>query len=167
MYLAIEFYEVCIPLYLWYYWFCTLDCFAWIALVASLLCTCTLGVVPSESVVGGPVAVSGVGVLVVQIIFRVVGYMVKACGHLIFGNSKYLIAFVCALPSMISWLLQIWLGMLCYHYADVRHMILDYAQTVLCMVQFVPWVDLVFFVIPDQIVAELGQLAGCCSQLLY
>ena len=34
-----------------------LDCFAWVALVDSLLCTCTLGVVPSESVGGGPIAV--------------------------------------------------------------------------------------------------------------
>ena len=46
-------------------------------------------------------------------------------------------------------------------------MILDYAQTVHRMLQFVPWVDLQFLVIPDQIVAELCGLVGCCSLLLY
>ena len=57
--------------------------------------------------------------------------------------------------------------MLCYQYAGVRHTILDYAQTVHHMLQFVPWVDLEFLVIPGQVVAELCGLAGCCSQLLY
>ena len=47
-----------------------LDCFAWVAVVDSLLCTCTLGMVPLESVGGGPVAVSGTGVLAVQIFFQ-------------------------------------------------------------------------------------------------
>ena len=28
--------------------------------------------------------------------------MVKVCGHLIFGNSTYPIAFACVLPSMIG-----------------------------------------------------------------
>ena len=46
-------------------------------------------------------------------------------------------------------------------------MILDYAQTVHRMLQFVHWVGLEFLVIPDQIVAELCRLAGYCSQLLY
>ena len=49
-----------------------LDCFAGVTLVDSLLCTCTLGVVPAESVGGGLVAVSGADVLVVQIFFKVV-----------------------------------------------------------------------------------------------
>ena len=69
-----------------------LDCFAWVALVDSLLCTCTLGVVPIESVGGKPVAVSGTNVLIVQIFLEVVGCVVKVCGHLIFGNSTYPIA---------------------------------------------------------------------------
>ena len=78
------------------------DCFAWVALVDSLLCICTLGVVPIESVGGKPVAFSGTNVLTMQIFLEVVGYMVNICGHLIFGNSTYPIAFACALPSMIS-----------------------------------------------------------------
>ena len=79
-----------------------LDCFAWVTLVDSLLCTCTLGVVPTESVGARLVAVSGTDVLIVQIFLKVVGHVVKACGCLIFGNSTYPIAFAYALPSMIG-----------------------------------------------------------------
>ena len=79
-----------------------LNCFAWVASVDSLCCTCTLGVVPTKSVSGKPVAVSGADVLILQISIEVVGCMVKVCGHLIFGKSTYPSAFACALPSMIS-----------------------------------------------------------------
>ena len=79
-----------------------LDCFACMALVDSFLCTCTLDVVPIKSVGGKLVVVSGTNVLIVQIFFEVVVYMVKVCGCLIFGNSTYPIAFACALPSMIG-----------------------------------------------------------------
>ena len=57
--------------------------------------------------------------------------------------------------------------MLYYQHAGARHMSLDYAQTVHHMLQFVPWVDLEFLVNPDQTVAELCGLVGCCSSLLY
>ena len=56
--------------------------------------------------------------------------------------------------------------MFSHQHVDVRHMILDCAQTVQCMLQFVLWVYLGFLVIPDQIVVEPCVLAGCCSQLL-
>ena len=79
-----------------------LDCFACVALVDSFLCTCTLGVVPVESVGGKPIVVSGTDVLIVQILLEVMGYMVKVCGYLIFKNLTYSIAFACALPCMIS-----------------------------------------------------------------
>ena len=118
-----------------------LDCFACVALVDSFLCTCTLGVAPIESVGGKPVIVSGAHVLIVQIFLEVVGYVVKVCGCLIFGNLTYPIAFACALPSMIilsCWLLQIQLEMLYYQHAGARHMSLDYAQTVHHMPQSVP-----------------------------
>ena len=46
-------------------------------------------------------------------------------------------------------------------------MSLDYAQTVHCMLQFVPWIDLEFLVILDEIVVELCGLVECCSLLLY
>ena len=75
-----------------------LDCFAWVALVDSLLCTCTLSV---EFVGGVSFAVSGMCVLSVQIFFKVVEH-VKIWGHLILGNSTYPIAFDCVLPSMIG-----------------------------------------------------------------
>ena len=61
---------------------------------------------------------------------------------------------------------QIQLEMLYYQYADVRHVILNCAQTVHYMLQFVFWVDLVFLVIPKQIGVESCWLVGCCSQLL-
>ena len=79
-----------------------LDCFACVALVDLFLCTCTLDVTPIESMGGKLVAVSGTNVLIVQIIFELVGYMVKVCGGLILGNLTYPIAFACAMPSMIS-----------------------------------------------------------------
>ena len=72
------------------------------ALVDLLLCTSTLGVVPFEFVGGALIAVSGVGILFVHIFFKVVECMVKACGHLIFGNLTFPIAFACVLPSMIG-----------------------------------------------------------------
>ena len=78
-----------------------LDCFACVALVDSFL-THFLGVVSIESVGGKLVVVSGTNVLIVQIFLEVVGYMVKVCGHLIFGNLTYPIAFACVLPSMIG-----------------------------------------------------------------
>ena len=56
--------------------------------------------------------------------------------------------------------------MLYYQCVDVRHMILDCAQTVLHMPQCVPLVDLGGLVIPDQIAVELCGLVGCCNQLL-
>ena len=46
------------------------DCFAWVTLVDSHFCTCTLDVVPTECVGGELVAVSGAGVLVVQIFLK-------------------------------------------------------------------------------------------------
>ena len=49
-----------------------LDYFAWVAFVDSLLCTCTLGVVPIESMGGKPVAVSGADVFIMQIFLEVV-----------------------------------------------------------------------------------------------
>ena len=79
-----------------------LDCFTCVALVDSFLCTCTLGVVPVESVGGKLIVVSGTNFLIVQIFLEVVGYVMKVCGHLIFGNLTYPIVFACALPSMIS-----------------------------------------------------------------
>ena len=79
-----------------------LDCFTCVDLVDSFWCTCTLDVVPIESMGGRSVVVSGADVLIVQIFIEVFGYMVKVCGHLIFGNSTYSIAFACALPSIIS-----------------------------------------------------------------
>ena len=79
-----------------------LDCFACVALVDSFFYTCTLDVVPIESVGGKLAAVSGTTVLIVQIFFEVVGHTVKVCEHLIFGNLTYPIALACALPSMIG-----------------------------------------------------------------
>ena len=79
-----------------------LDCFAWVTLADSLLCTCTLGRVQLESVCGALVAVFGVGVLDMQIFFKVVECMVKVCGHLIFGNWTYPTAFAHVLLSMIG-----------------------------------------------------------------
>ena len=78
------------------------DCFTWVALVDSHLDTCALDAVPLKSVGWGPAALSGVGVLVMHILFKVVEHVVKECGHLIIGNSTYPIAFACALPSMIG-----------------------------------------------------------------
>ena len=40
-----------------------LDCFAWVALVESLLCTCTLGVVPLKFLGVAPVTICGEGSL--------------------------------------------------------------------------------------------------------
>ena len=40
--------------------------------------------------------------MVVQIIFKAVENMGKACGDLIFGNLTYPIAFACVLPCMIG-----------------------------------------------------------------
>ena len=79
-----------------------LDCFTWVALVDSLLCRNTLGVVSPEFESEIPVAVSGMGVLIVQILSKVVGCMEKACGHLILGTWMYPIAFDCVLPSIIG-----------------------------------------------------------------
>ena len=71
-----------------------LDCFAWVALVDSLLCTCSLGVVPVEFVGGELVAVSRVKVSsLCKYFFKMVECKVKACGCLIFGNLTYPIAF--------------------------------------------------------------------------
>ena len=78
------------------------NCFACVAMVDSLLCTCTLGVVPIESLCEKLGAVSGTSFLSVHIFLEVVGYVVKVCGSLIFGNSIYPIAYACALPSMIG-----------------------------------------------------------------
>ena len=147
-----------------------LDCFTCVALVDSFLCTCTLDVAPIESVGGRSVVVSGTDVLIVQILFEVFGYVVKVCGHLIFGNSTYPIAFACALPSIISSVMLVTsntvMGMLYYQHTGARHMSLDYAQTVHHIPQSVPWVDLEFLVIPDQVVVELCGLVGCYSLLL-
>ena len=68
---------------------------------------------------------------------------------------------------LLGWLLQKWLETLCYQYVDVGHMIQDCAQTVLHMLRCVPLVCLVGLVIHGQIIAELCELVGCHSQLLY
>ena len=54
-----------------------------------------------------------------------------------------------------------------YLCVGVRHMIQDYAQTVLHMPRCVPWVCLAGIVILFQIVVVPCGLVGCCSQLLY
>ena len=68
---------------------------------------------------------------------------------------------------LACWLLQKRLKILYYRYVDVRHMIQDCAQTVLHMLQCVPWVCLAGLVIHGQIVVELCGLVGCCSLHLY
>ena len=76
-----------------------LDCFTWIALVDSLLCPYTW---PVEFVSGVLFAVSGTCVLSVQILFKVVEYVVKVCGCWILGKLTTPIAFACVLPNMIG-----------------------------------------------------------------
>ena len=76
--------------------------FACVALIDSLLCTCTLGVVPIESLGEKLGAVSGASYLSVHIFLEVAGYVVKACGCLIFRNLTNPIAFACVLPTMIG-----------------------------------------------------------------
>ena len=83
------------------------------------------------------------------------------------GCTPLLLPESCQVSLVLScWLLQKWLGMLCYQYVDVGHMIQDCVQIVLHMLQCVPWVYLAGLVIPGQIVAEPCGLVGCCSLLL-
>ena len=63
------------------------DTWGWILL---MVCVALLG------------AVFDVGVLVIHNFLKVVGIVVKACGHWICGNWTYPIAFACILPSMIG-----------------------------------------------------------------
>ena len=104
-----------------------------------------------------------------HVFLEVVGYVVKVCGHLIFGNLTYPIAFACVLPSMIGPTMLVtsktWLGMLYCQYAGAKHMSLGCVLPGHHMPQFVPWVDLEFLVIPGQIVFVLCGLVGYCSLL--
>ena len=76
-----------------------LDCFAWVALVNSPLCPHTW---PVEFVGGMSFAVSGVGVMSVQILFKVVEHMVKVCGHLIFGKHD-ISHYLCLCSAKYDW----------------------------------------------------------------
>ena len=98
------------------------------------------------------VAVCEEGILAVQFFFKAVGNVGKACGHLIFGNLTYPIAFACIMPSMIGPVMLVTSN--------------TFGKTVHCKLQFVPGVGLKFLVIPDQRVLEPCGLVGCCSQLL-
>ena len=84
------------------------------------------------------------------------------------GHIPLLLLESCQVSLVLScWSLQKWLGILCYRYVDVGHMIQDCVQTVLHMLRCALWVCLAGLVIHGQIVVELCELVGCCSQLLY
>ena len=90
-----------------------------------------------------------------------------ATGFVGTGHIPLLLPGSCQVLLVLSyWLLQKWLEALCYQYVDVGHMIQNCAQTVLHMLRCALWACLAGLVIPGQVIVELCELVGCCSQLL-